>query len=89
VVLSGNPKAVYFLVKPFDVLDANQSFRYKFEYSEYDQNQRDHIEQDAQAPLSAKLVRYDTISALSLGNVAAILLLAFVLGLLLERRFYR
>lgn len=89
VILSGSPRTVFFLVKPFDVLDANQSFRYKFEYSEYDQNQKDYIEQDAQAPLSAKLVRYDTISTLSLGNVAAILLLAFVLGLLLERRFYR
>lgn len=89
VMLSENPRTVFFLVKPFDVLDANQSFRYKFEYSEYDQNQKDHIEQDAQAPLSAKLVRYDTISALGLGNVAAIMLLAFLLGLLLERRFYR
>ena len=89
VILSGDQRTVFFNVRPFDVLDANQTFRYRLAYSEYDQNLKDNIEQSGQGPLNAKLVRYDTISAMGLGNVAIILLFAFLLSILVERRFFR
>jgi hypothetical protein len=89
VILSGEQSTVFFNVRPFDVLDVNQTFRYKLVYSEYDQNLKDSVEQSGQGPLNAKLVRYDTISAVGLGNVAIILLFAFLLSILVERRFFR
>jgi hypothetical protein len=89
VILSGEQRTVFFNVRPFDVLDVNQPFRYKFVYSEYDQNLKDNIEQSGQGLLNAKLVRYDTVSAIGLGNIAIVLLFAFLLSILVERRFFR
>jgi hypothetical protein len=39
--------------------------------------------------INAKLIRYDTISGLGLGNVLIILIFALLVGTLVERRFYR
>ena len=89
VMLSQEAKSVYFNVKPFDVLDANQSFRFKFTYSEYDQHQKDFTEVDRDKPINAKLVKYETVSVPGVGNVLAILLVALVLSIFVERRFYR
>ena len=89
VTLNQEPQVVYFNVRPFDVMDANQSFRFKFAYSEYDQHQQDYITKDWEKALNAKLVRYETVSWLGIGNVLAILLIAFLLGILVERGFYR
>jgi hypothetical protein len=41
ITLTQDPQVVYFNIQPFDVMDANQSFRFKFAYSEYDQHQQD------------------------------------------------
>jgi len=89
VALSGDMKTVSFNVTPFDVLDANQTFRFRFAYSEYDQYQKDNIEQEASGPISSKLVSYETISGLGLGNLVVILLFAFAVSIFVERRFYR
>lgn len=89
VTLTQEPQVVYFDVQPFDVLDANQSFRFKFAYSEYDQHQMDYITKDWEKALNAKLVRYETVSWLGIGNILVILLIAFLLSILVERGFYR
>jgi hypothetical protein len=89
VTLTQEPQVVYFNVRPFDVMDANQSFRFKFAYSEYDQHQNDYITKDWEKALNAKLVRYETVSWLGIGNILAILLIAFLLSILVERGFYR
>lgn len=87
--LTNEPQTVSFNVKPFSVLDANQTFGFRFKYSEADQNQQDHIDAVGSKPLNAKLVRYEFVSGISLGNVLAILLFAFMVSMLIERRFYR
>jgi hypothetical protein len=90
VTLSQEPKMVYFNVKqPFDVMDANQTFGFRFKYSETDQRQQDHIDMIWGKPINAKLVRYDFVSGLGLGNIFALLLLALLISILVERRFYR
>ncbi len=89
VTLTEEPQVVYFNIQPFDVMDANQTFRFRFDYSEYDQLEQNNIIKDWDKALNAKLVRYDTISMLGIGNILAILLIAFLFGILLERGFYR
>ena len=89
VTLTQEPQVVYFNVRPFDVLDSNQSFRFKFEYSENDQHQQSNRIMEWERALNAKLVRYETISWTGIGNVLAILLIAFLLSILVERGFYR
>ena len=87
--LTKDPQTVYFNVKPFDVLDANQTFGFSFRYSETDQNQHNHIDAVGSKPLNAKLVRYEFVSGISLGNILAMLLFAFLISMFIERRFYR
>ena len=89
VTLTQQPQTVYFDVKPFDVLDANQTFGFRFGYSETDQHQMDHVDTVWSKPLNAKLVRYDLVSGLGIGNIIALLLLALLASILVERRFYR
>ncbi len=89
VTLTQEPQVVSFNIKPFDVLDANQSFRFRFAYSEYDQLQKDNIIKEWEKAVNAKLVRYETVSWLGIGNIIAILLIAFLLSILVERGFYR
>lgn len=89
VTLTKDPQVVYFSIQPFDVLDANQSFRFKFAYSEYDQNQQDQIMKEWEKAVNAKLVRYETVSWLGIGNILAIFLIAFLISILVERGFYR
>jgi len=89
VILTQQPKKVHFNIKPFDVLDANQTFNFWFQYSEMDQNNQDHIDKEWIKPLNAKLVRYELISGLGLGNILALLMIALLISILMERRFYR
>jgi hypothetical protein len=89
VTLTQEPQVVYFNIQPFDVLDANQSIRFKFAYSEYDQNQQDQITKEWEKAVNAKLVRYETVSWVGIGNVLAIFLIAFLISILVERGFYR
>jgi hypothetical protein len=89
VTLTPELKPAIFIVKPFDVLDANQTFRFKFTYSEYDQNQKDFIEAAGARYIGAKLIKYEMASPLGLANIFAILLASLLAGMLIERRFYR
>jgi hypothetical protein len=90
VTLTQEPKMVYFNAKqPFDVLDANQTFGLRFKYSEMDQHQQDHIDVTWGKPINAKLVRYDFISGLGLSNIIILLLMALMISIFVERRFYR
>jgi hypothetical protein len=75
---------------PFDVADANQTFSYYFRYSVPDQDGRSQsITKIGPSVINARLIRYDTISALGLGNVLLILIFALLFGTMVERRFYR
>jgi hypothetical protein len=77
-------------VHPFDVADANQTFSYYFRYSAPDQDGRSQSNTTiGPRVINAKLIRYDTISGLGLGNVLIILIFALLAGTLVERRFYR
>lgn len=89
VTLTEEPQVIYFNVRPFDVMDTNQTFRYKFKYSETDQHQNDFIQVDWDKALNAKLLKYETASLPGVGSVLAILLFALALAIFMERRFYR
>jgi len=89
VRLTQQPQVVYFNVQPFDVLDANKAFDFRFKYSETDQHQMDHIDKPWSKPINAKLMKYEFISFLGLGNILAILFAALLISILIERRFYK
>jgi hypothetical protein len=89
VTLTQEPQTVYFNVKPFDVMDANQTFGFRFAYSETDQHGQNHIDGQNSDPINPKLVRYDFVSALGLANVLIIIILAMMVSIFVERRFYR
>jgi hypothetical protein len=89
VTLTQEPQAVYFNVKPFDVMDANQTFGFRFAYSETDQHGQNHIDAQNSDPINPKLVRYDFVSALGLANVLVLLILGMLVSIFVERRFYR
>lgn len=89
LTLTGELMSVIFIVKPFDVMDANHTFRFKFTYSEYDQHQKDFIESAGARLIGAKLIKYEIASPLGLANIFAILLASLLAGMLVERRFYR
>ncbi len=77
-------------MKPFDVADVNQTFSYYFGYSAPDQDGNTHSNiVISPRAINAKLIRYDTISGLGLGNILIILLMALLISMLVERRFYR
>ena len=77
-------------VKPFDVADANQTFSYYFGYSAPDQDGSSHSNvMVGPRIINDKLIRFDTISGLGLGNILIILIMALMTSMLVERRFYR
>jgi hypothetical protein len=77
-------------MQPFDVADADQTFRYYFRYSAPDQNSRTQSDKmPGLKVINTKLIRYDTISGLGIGNIAVMLLMALLISWLVERRFYR
>ena len=89
VTLTQEPQVIYFNVQPFDVMDANQAFSFGFKYSETDQHNLDHIEVVWKEPINAKLLRYEFVSGLGLGNILALLLISLLVSIIVERRFYR
>jgi hypothetical protein len=89
VTLTSDSEIVSFKARPFDVLDANQSFRFKFTYSEYDQHQKDFIESAGARTIGAKLIKYEMASPMGLANIFVILLASLFAGMLIERRFFR
>lgn len=77
-------------MEPFDVADCSQPFRYYFEYSIPDQDGKfqSNIISGPKA-INTKLIKYDAISGLGMVNIAAILLIALIISMYVERRFYR
>jgi hypothetical protein len=82
-------KPVYFNVKPFDVLDANKNFSFRFKYSELDQREKDLVEMRWLKPINEKLLKYDIASFPMVINLFGIMFAAILCGILVERRFYR
>lgn len=89
VVLTPEMQTVWFNKNPFDVSDVNETFAFKFVYSEPDQNDEVYTEVAWDKPINAKLVKYEAISIIGVGNVLLLIALALVLSIFFERRFYR
>lgn len=89
VVLTPEMQTVPFNKNPFDVSDVNETFAFKFQYSEPDQNDEFHTDVAWDKPINAKLVKYEAISIIGVGNVLLLIALALVLSIFFERRFYR
>jgi hypothetical protein len=87
--ISGEGTTVWYNVRPFLVEDANQSFRYRFVYDEVDQKNGNSREGIGEGKINAKLVQYSLFSAPALLNWLALLCIAMVGAILIERRFYR
>jgi hypothetical protein len=69
VVLTPEMQTVPFNKNPFDVSDVNETFAFKFQYSEPDQNDEFHTDVAWDKPINAKLVKYEAISIIGVGNV--------------------
>lgn len=80
---------VLFDVKPFDVSDANQSFTYSFRYSATDQNSREETGGISEGRINPRIVEYPIYSRVTVLNLLAVLLVALVGGIMIERRLYR
>jgi len=80
---------VVFEATPFDVSDASEQFSYRFNYTESDQHEKESIEATYPVAINPKLIKYDLISLLGLGNLAVILIVSLFGGIFIERRFYR
>lgn len=89
VRVSKKPQTVFFEAYPFDVSDCNKTFSYRFKFSEYDQNGRDRIERSEAKLINPRIVRYD-LASLPIGfNIFMIVLTSLLIGVFIERRFYR
>jgi hypothetical protein len=87
--ISSEGTTVWYNVKPFLVEDANQPFRYRFVYDEVDQHSSNSRDGIGEGKINAKLVKYDIFSIPALVNWLALLCIAMVGAILVERRFYR
>ncbi|MHC1631303.1 MAG: hypothetical protein ACXQT4_03270 [Methanotrichaceae archaeon] len=76
-------------VKPFTVSDCNQSFSYYFSYSVPDQNGRYSTGLIPGEKINPKILRYSIHSPVMVANIFAVLLIALVFGIVIERRLYR
>jgi hypothetical protein len=81
---------VFSSIRPFDVADANQTFRYYFGYSAPDQygKIRSDIIQGERA-IGAKLINQDLAIPAGIASVVAIFAVCLLIGAVIERRFYR
>jgi hypothetical protein len=82
------PQTVSFEAHPFDVSDTNQSFSYKFKFSEYEQHGNDFIEASG-AKINSKVVPYAIYNPLMVLNLASMLILIVGGSLLIERKLKR
>jgi len=87
--ISSEGTTVWYNVMPFRVEDANQSFRYRFVYDEIDQHSSNSRDGIGEGKINAKLVKYDIFSIPALVNWMALLCIAMIGAILVERRFYR
>jgi len=87
--ISSQGTTVWYNVRPFLVEDADQSFRYRFVYDEVDQHSMNSRDGIGEGKINAKLVQYGLFSIPALFNWLALLCIAMVGAILIERRFYR
>jgi phage terminase large subunit-like protein len=87
--ISSQGTVVWYNVMPFRVEDANQPFKYRFVYDEVDQHGGNSKEGVGDGKINAKLVKYDIFSFPAVVNWLALLCIAMVGAVLVERRFYR
>jgi hypothetical protein len=87
--ISSEGTTVWYNIMPFLVEDANQSFKYRFMYDEVDQHSSNSREGIGEGKINAKLVKYDIFSIQALVNWLALLFIAMLGAILVERRFYR
>ena len=87
--ISSQGTTVWYNVRPFLVEDANQPFKYRFVYDEVDQHGGNSREGVGDGRINAKLVKYDIFSIPALVNWLALLCIAMVGAVFVERRFYR
>ena len=87
--ISSQGTTVWYNVQPFQVEDANQPFKYRFIYDEVDQHGGNSREGIGDGRINAKLVKYDIFSIPAFVNWLALLCIAMVGAVLVERRFYR
>ncbi|MDH7597002.1 MAG: hypothetical protein QHG98_04555 [Methanothrix sp.] len=69
----------------FDVSDSNQTFAYRFSYSEPDQNGRTSMDLAADKPINPKIVKYSILSPLGIANVILTLIIFLSAGVIVER----
>lgn len=88
VKVSKSPQTVLFDAHPFDVTDTNQSFAYKFKFSEFEQHGNDFIEASG-AKINSKVVPYAIYDPIMVFNLAMMLSLIVGGSLLIERKLKR
>ena len=88
VKISKTPQTVFFDAHPFDVTDTNQSFTYKYKFSEIDQHGNDFIEASG-AKINSKVVPYAIYNPIMVFNLAMMLILIVSGSLLIERKLKR
>ncbi|MCX8207109.1 MAG: hypothetical protein N3G75_04670 [Methanothrix sp.] len=69
----------------FDVSDCNQTFAYRFTYSEPDQNGRTSMDLRGDKPINPKIVRYSILSPVGIANVILTLVIFLSAGVIVER----
>lgn len=88
ITLNDEMQLVSFDIKPFNVNDANLTYRYRFEYSERDQNDQTSITKEG-GTIGSKVLMYSMASIPMLANILCIFAFVFLGAFLVERRFYR
>ena len=77
-------------IKPFNVADRDQPFRYYFTYSSPDQSGKyESSLMDGPKKINPKLMQYEMASLPGVANLFLILTGALLTGIFLERRFFR
>jgi hypothetical protein len=89
VLLTQNPTLIYFRVKPFDIFDANGTYRYKFVYTEKDQKGKNFTEMQGSGPINPRLMTYNWISIIGIFTYIMMISTSLLLSILIERRFFR
>lgn len=89
VALNSIPQVIQFSVWPFSVNDAGSEFRYYLTFSEDIQGQEGRtVFGEMGLPINPRIVRFGIISWPGL-NLALLLLLCLIIGMFVERRFFR
>jgi hypothetical protein len=77
-------------VSPFDVADCSKTFRYYFTYTSPDQyGKYESSLADGPQEINPRLISYDIASFPAVANLLVIIMAALIIGIAIERRFYR